>query len=373
MNDDVTNARLVYDGRLSDAGGHEIQTLTARSDAMAVAMYASPPYAVSLPPLGVARLSINLSQASVSGCLDGEPQRAYLARRHSLFLTPAGAGAVWRKASSSRHINIYFDARSFDHPEDAAWGPLLGDAVPLQNAGLAGGGPMFDMLAAELSGEHPFGVEAADSLARLILVRLARRQVHGTVRANPLTPALQARLRDHVAAHLDQRMLVADLAAVIGLSPNRFALACVRATGRSPHQFVLQLRLERAVQLLHYSTHSLAEIAAASGFSNQQHMTRMMRQRLGIPAAAPATIRLCASSPARGDSQRRAWSMAPAPTCTAGPSRPIDSPASNPPATRPILCNDNLSDTRRARWLAEVRSSRASITCGTPEPIAPGA
>jgi AraC family transcriptional regulator len=285
MNDDAASARLIYDSRLSDAGGREVQALPARSDAMVVALYASPPYAVTLPPLGVARLSINLSQASVCGGLDGEPPRAHLARRHSLFLTPAGAGAAWRKASSSRHINIYFDARSFDHPEDAVWGSLLADAMPLQNAGLAGGGPMFDMLAAELSEAHPFRVEAVDSLARLILVRVARRQTRGAARANPLTPALQARLIDYVAAHLDQRVLVADLAAVTGLSANRFALACVGATGRSPHQFVLQLRLERAVQLLCHSTHSLAEIAVASGFSSQQHMTRVMRQRLGTTPA----------------------------------------------------------------------------------------
>ena len=285
MNNDVASARLIYGRGLSDAGGCEIQALTTRSDAMAVAMYASPPYAATLPPLGVARLSINLSQARVTGGLDGEPARVYLARRHSLFLTPAGAGATWKKASSSRHINIYFDALSFDHPEDAVWGPLIGDAVPLQNVSLSGGGVMFDMLAAELREEQPFGVEAVDSLARLILVRLARRQAHDIARASPLTPALCARLSDYVAAHLDQRILVADLAAVTGLSLNRFALACVDATGRSPHQFVLQSRLERAVQLLHGSTHSLSEIAAASGFSSQQHMTRVMRQRLGTTPA----------------------------------------------------------------------------------------
>jgi len=285
MNDDVATARLIYDGRLSDAGGRQIQALVTRSDALIVAMYTSPPYAVNVPALGVARLSINLSQASVWGGVDGEPPRAHLARRHSLFLTPARAGAAWQKASSSRHINIYFDARSFAQPEDAAWGPLLGDEVPLQNVGLTGGGPLFDLLAAELSEAHPFGVEAADSLARLILIRLARRQARSIGHANPLTPAVLARLTDYVAAHLDQRIMVADLAAVTGLSTNRFALACVGATGHSPHQLVLRTRLERAVQLLRHSTHSLAEVAVASGFSSQQHMTRVMQQRLGTTPA----------------------------------------------------------------------------------------
>jgi len=272
MHDPLATGAQTYGGRLADAGGRELQALAAHSDALAVAMYASPPYDVSVPPLGVARLSINLSQASVSGGLEGERPRSFLARRHSLFLTPAGAGAAWRKASSSRHINIYFHAQSFEH---------AGASVPLLNAGLPGGGVLFDMLAAELAQPQPFSAEAIDSLARLILVRVARQQARKAQGANPLTPVLHARLIDYILSRLDQRLLVSDLAAVAGLSTNRFAEAFTRARGQSPHQFVLQLRLERAVQLLHQSTQSLADIAASCGFASQQHMTQLMRRRLG--------------------------------------------------------------------------------------------
>lgn len=284
MTEAVTNGMRTYGGQLARAGGRATQA-REHHDALAVVQYESPAYAVTVPPLDVARLSINLSPARVAGGLDGAPLQVFLARRHSLFLTPAGCGATWRKAAPSRHINIYFHARAFEHPEDAAWGPLLGDAVPLLNANLVGCGALYDMLAAELADGQPFGAEAVDSLARLILVRLARRQARGAVRANPITPALQARLTDYIVERLDQRLLVPELAAVAGLSPNRFAQAFASATGLSPHQYLLQLRLERAVQLLHHSTHTLADIAAASGFASQQHMTQLMRRRLGTTPA----------------------------------------------------------------------------------------
>lgn len=283
MNDDVANGLQAYGSRLRSVGAHEVQTL--QYDALAVAMYTTPAYEVSLPPLGVARLAINLSQVRLTGGLGGEPSNEFLARRHSLFLLPAGAGAAWRRTSSGRHINIYFHPRAFDHPEDAAWGPLLGAGVPMLNVGLVGGGAWFEMLAAEIVEAGPFSTEAIDSLARLILVRLARRQARGATRANPLTPLLQARLTDYVTARLDQRLLVSDLAAVTGLSPNRFAQCLASATGQSPHRYVLQLRLERAVQLLQHSTHSLADIAAACGFASQQHMTEVMHRRLGTTPA----------------------------------------------------------------------------------------
>ncbi len=295
----IGNGVRIYGGQLARAGGRTTQSLV-HPDALAVALYESPAYAFTVPPLDVARLSINLSPSRVVGHVEGDTSRTYVARRHSLFLTPAGASATWHKASSSRHINIYFNPRAFDHPDGEAWGGLLADAVPLLNVNLAGAGALFDLLAAELADRQAFGAEAIDSLARLILARVARRQVcGGPTRSNPLTPALLARLTDYITDRLDQRLLVPELAAVVGLSPNRFAQAFTSATRSPPHQFVLQLRLERAVHLLHHSTHTLADIAAACGFASQQHMTQLMRRRLGTtPARQRSSAQPFTSSPA---------------------------------------------------------------------------
>jgi AraC family transcriptional regulator len=204
-----------------------------------------------------------------------------------LFLTPAGASAAWRKDEPSRHINIYFDSLAFD---GAGQPPLL-------NGSLSGGRALFEALADELARGDAFADEAADSLARLILVRLARQRSRARVCANPLTPLRLGRLADYVLAHLDQRILVADLAAVVGLPVNRFAAAFVAATGQSPHQYVLAQRLARAETLLRFGRDPLAEVAAASGFASQQHMTQMMRSRLG---QTPARLRSLSAGPRRG-------------------------------------------------------------------------
>lgn len=267
----------VYAGALAGSGGREIEALQRGDDpgALAVGLYASPPYDVNVPALPVSRLSINLTAAGVSGALDGERRRLCVAARHSLFVTPAGAAAVWQKTAPSRHLNIYFHARVFG----GAVAPLLAGTLP-------GGGALFDALAAEMSDGDAFAAEAVDSLARLILVRLLRR--HRAAGANPLSDALLQRLREFVEAHLADRLLVADLAAVAGLAPNRFASAFVARTGRSPHQYLLALRLERASRLLQQTVRPLADIAADCGFASQQHMTQLMSRRLGI---TPARLR----------------------------------------------------------------------------------
>jgi AraC family transcriptional regulator len=119
-------------------------------------------------------------------------------------------------------------------------------------------------------------------------VRLTRQRVKAQIHANPLTPVRLRRLADYVQAHLEQRILVADLAAVAELPVNRFAAAFATATGQSPHQYVLVQRLARAEALLRFGTEPLAEVAAASGFSSQQHMTQVMRMRTG---RTPARLR----------------------------------------------------------------------------------
>ncbi|MEO7709987.1 MAG: hypothetical protein ABIS28_15755, partial [Caldimonas sp.] len=132
----IGDGRSAYGGVLARAGGRELEALQ-RSDvrgAPAVAMYAAPPYDMDVPALDVARLSINLSPAHLHGCLDGDRPKSFMARRHSLFVTPAGTRAHWRKTEPSRHINIYFD------DTERAAAPLLNTTVP----GLT---PLLEMLA----------------------------------------------------------------------------------------------------------------------------------------------------------------------------------------------------------------------------------
>ena len=133
-----------------------------------------------------------------------------------------------------------------------------------------------------------FAAEAVDSLARLLLIRIVGRRRVGSDAPNPLTTGAMARLRDNVMEHLAERILVADMAAVVGLSTNRFAHAYADRTGQSPHQFVIQRRLDRAVELLKGTRMGLAETAASCGFASQQHMTQTMRKRLGT---TPAKLR----------------------------------------------------------------------------------
>lgn len=267
-----------YLRELGSAGGRELEALAR--DALLVGLYHSPAYDLRVPGLPVARLSINLTSARVSGALEDDRARRYEAHRHSLFFTPSGAAARWHKEAPSRHLNIYFNPEAFATEEHAQ-----AVRTPLLNGSLPGVRPLADALVEEIARNDAWAGEAADSLARLLLVRLLRRSTGASEGRNALTPQLLARLREYVMAHLSERILVSDLAAVAGLPVDRYAQAHDRLTGQTPHQFVLGLRLQRATELLSRTSMGLADVAAECGFSSQQHLTHTMRLRLGTTPA----------------------------------------------------------------------------------------
>lgn len=274
-----------YERLLVGAGGRELEALRGAAERTSVyaALYASPAYALTVPPLRVPRLAVNLTAARVSGGIDGERFGGFDARRHSLFLTPAGTSATWRKESPSRHLGIYFHQDVFDGADDDA--SRLLETPALLNVTVPGLGELADQLADELQCPGAFNIEAADSLARLLLIRLVRHLRRKSTGAHALTPKAIARLRDYILSHLSERVLVGDLARQVGLSPNYFAVCFSEQTGLSPHKFVLSLRLERAAQMLSRSESRLADIAQDCGFASQQHLNNAVRRHLGTTPA----------------------------------------------------------------------------------------
>lgn len=77
------------------------------------------------------------------------------------------------------------------------------------------------------------------------------------------------------------------LANEAGLSRYQFLRGFARATGLTPHAYILQRRIHRARQMIRHGTR-LAEVAALSGFSDQSHMTRLFVRSFGVTPGAYA-------------------------------------------------------------------------------------
>ena len=80
-----------------------------------------------------------------------------------------------------------------------------------------------------------------------------------------------------------ERVTMKEAAQVACLSPDHFLEVFRSAVGCRPHQYLVQCRLRHARQLIasEGQRRSLAEIALASGFSDQAHLTRHFRRAFG--------------------------------------------------------------------------------------------
>lgn len=111
-----------------------------------------------------------------------------------------------------------------------------------------------------------------------------RRDLGFAVRGG-LSPVVKRRVFDFVEAHLDQPLTIEDLADVADLSAYHFARMFRKTVGEAPHKFVLRQRIERAMEMLRDDRASVAEIALATGFSSQAHLTTRFSHFTGLTPA----------------------------------------------------------------------------------------
>jgi AraC family transcriptional regulator len=90
---------------------------------------------------------------------------------------------------------------------------------------------------------------------------------------------------EYINAHLDRNVTLAELAALVDLTPRYLCDVFRRTMGRPPHQYQIEQRIERARALLLNPSIALSEIALMVGFSSQSHLNVYFRRVMGVTPA----------------------------------------------------------------------------------------
>jgi AraC-like DNA-binding protein len=99
--------------------------------------------------------------------------------------------------------------------------------------------------------------------------------------SNPVSAVLE-----YVRAHLSEPLTVADMADLVRLSPSAFSHLFRDVTGRSPYQFVKEMRLDRARELLVDGHATVARISKEVGYASVSHFISEFRGRFGVTPRA---------------------------------------------------------------------------------------
>jgi AraC family transcriptional regulator len=90
------------------------------------------------------------------------------------------------------------------------------------------------------------------------------------------------RVLEYCNASLHEDFGVDDLAAQVHLSAFHFSRLFKNTLSLAPHQFVLQLKIERAQQLIKRKTGSLSQIAYQLGFTDPAHFSNTFKKVTGL-------------------------------------------------------------------------------------------
>ncbi|WP_433369160.1 helix-turn-helix domain-containing protein [Actinoplanes sp. CA-142083] len=157
--------------------------------------------------------------------------------------------------------------------------------------------PLLEQLLLALDGVlrswEPSARTYVDHLGHLLAAQLARRHSvrawagpDARPRRAGLTDRQLSTVRDLVEARLPEPLPLRVMAAAAGLSVSQFARQFKARTGLSPHQFLIERRVDEACRLLRESPLPIAEVAQRCGFTHQEHLTRVIRAHLHTTPAA---------------------------------------------------------------------------------------
>jgi AraC family transcriptional regulator len=239
-------------------------------------------FQIQLPAAGGHFLSAHLSNpCQLLARWNGTPRRLRSLPGDSIIMC-ANQENSWQGSGEIDELQIFIEPRLLVEAaaefSDKTFGLVEGIGIR---------DPMISVIAARIVEEltNPGGSSKllGDAMAHALTAQLLSRHsnfrpVSAIQRVDMPAHKVRAAI-EYIEAHLNHDLSIDSIAAAVTMSAFRFARGFKKATGRSPHQFLLERRVELAKDLLRSTDRKLADIAQAAGFANQSHFAAVFRQR----------------------------------------------------------------------------------------------
>lgn len=155
--------------------------------------------------------------------------------------------------------------------------------------------PQIEQLAMMLRNELHRGRDGMgqlyiDSLANALMVNVLRdysiTKAQPTIYEGGLSDRTLFQAIEYIDHHLSQSIKLEDLSNHVGISKFHFSRLFKKSMGITPHQYVMQQRIERAKQLLAKDNLSISDIALDCGFNSHAHLSKYFRNYVGMTPKA---------------------------------------------------------------------------------------
>jgi len=208
-----------------------------------------------------------------------------------LGIIPGKVGSHWDVRGNPDILLLYLRSSMVEELVADSYGEVAADVSIIPRTAFVD--PTLEQLALTvldgLSGRRHVADAIIDAMANAMAARLVSDHMQiGTSSAEarfPQTGTRMQRLLSHIDAAPDDELTLPQLAREANLSPDHLIRAFKRELGVTPHQYIMQRRIDRARKLLASTNMPLAELAQAAGFSDQSHLTTAFRKAVGVSPA----------------------------------------------------------------------------------------
>jgi AraC family transcriptional regulator len=97
-----------------------------------------------------------------------------------------------------------------------------------------------------------------------------------------LPPAVLRRAKEFLNDQMDRNPGLTELSTAVGMNVDHFSRMFKRSTGLAPHQYLGNIRLERAKRMLVEGGSPIIEIAYEIGYANPSQFSAFFRKRTGL-------------------------------------------------------------------------------------------
>ena len=94
---------------------------------------------------------------------------------------------------------------------------------------------------------------------------------------------MMGKLMQYIEEHIsDENLKIEDMADAVSLGRTVFYSKIKQLVGLTPSDFLRQIRMQRAIQLVEKSKLSFSEIAYSSGFSDPKYFSKCFKKETGM-------------------------------------------------------------------------------------------
>ncbi len=208
-------------------------------------------------------------------------EKKYTAREGDIYLLPAGHEQLYYSDAKNPWTKIWFNAR----------GPLIDELLHIYNTRnipvfSQSGGKEYLTTILDIGRENAYCVKEKHEKAAIVFHQLLQ-YLYGIFYARKEEYSEETKiLKEYIANHITEDISLKDLSSLVYLSESQIIRVFKQDMGKTPYEYILELKIGQAKLLLRSTRLMIKEIAFRLGFCDEHYFSYLFKQKTGQTPSA---------------------------------------------------------------------------------------